>query len=185
MVGLFEASDPNIVQNRDAPVSRMLEQGLQRADALAAQPLLQARLLNAIGRVYVNLGKFDAAEDVANRALAASRAGGGEQHPDVARDYRLLGLVAGSLGKHEDAAALFGKAIDIHGAGRDPGGIEAATDIHHLGLALVQAGRLDEGERRISESLAARRTLLDPGHEDIATSLSGLAFVRGPPGPDP
>ena len=96
VVGLFEASDPNVVQNRDAPVARMLEQGLQRADALSTQPLLQARLLNAIGRVYFNLGKFDAAADIATRALAASRLGGGEQHPDVARDYRLLGLVTGS-----------------------------------------------------------------------------------------
>ena len=179
VVGLFEASDPNVVQDRNAPVARMLEQGLQRADALAAQPLLQARLLNAIGRVYFNLGKFDGAAEIAKRALDASVRGGGDRHPDVARDYRLLGLATGALGKHTEAADLFGQALEIHGAGSNTTGIEAATDIHHLGLALVQAGRLDEGERRIAESLSARRTLLDPGHEDIATSLSGLAFVRG------
>jgi serine/threonine-protein kinase len=179
VVGLFEAGDPNVVQDREAPIAKMIDQGLQRADKLSAQPQLQARLFNAIGRVYFNLGRYDAAATIADRALAASRQAGGDQHPDVARDYRLLGLVTGAQGKHEEAAGLFGKAIEIHAAGADTTGIEAATDTHHLGLALVQAGRLDEGERRISESLAARRTLLDPGHEDIATSLSGLAFVRG------
>ena len=29
VVGLFEASDPNVLQNRDSPVTRMVDQGLQ------------------------------------------------------------------------------------------------------------------------------------------------------------
>ena len=179
VVGLFEASDPNVVQNRDAPVARMLEQGLQRADALSKQPLLQARLLNAIGRVYFNLGKFDAAADLARRALAASRPAGGERHPDVARDYRLLGLATGQLGKPQEAAGLFRQALDIHRAGGDPTGVETAADQNHLAYALAQAGQLEEAERFAAASVAARRALLPPGHEDTATSLSTLAYVRG------
>jgi serine/threonine protein kinase/Tfp pilus assembly protein PilF len=178
VVGLFEGSDPNVVQNRDAPVARMLEQGLQRTEALSAQPLLQARLLNAIGRVYVNLGKFDAAADIATRALAASRLGGGEQHPDVARDYRLLGMATLQLGKPQDAAGLFRKALDIHRAGGDPTGVETAADHNDLGYSLAQAGQLDDADRYISEALSARRALLAPGHEDTAMSVSHLAFVR-------
>jgi eukaryotic-like serine/threonine-protein kinase len=179
VVGLFEASDPNVVQNRDAPVARMLEHGLRRADALATQPLLQARLLNAIGRVYFNLGTFDTAHDVATRALAASRRGGGERHADVARDYRLLGQAAQQLGHPKDAADLFRKALEIHQAGSDATGIEAATDRNDLGYVLAQAGQVEEGERQISAALAARRSLLPAGHEDTAQSMSSLAYVRG------
>jgi eukaryotic-like serine/threonine-protein kinase len=178
VVGLFEASDPNVVQNRDAPVARMLEQGRQRADALSAQPLLQARLLNAIGRVYFNLGKFDTARDIATRALAASRRGGGEQHADVARDYRLLGQAIGQLGNPKEAAGLFRKALDIHQAGSGTTLVETATDHNDLGYVLAQAGQVQEGERYILESLAARRTLLPAGHEDTAQSVSSLAYVR-------
>jgi tetratricopeptide (TPR) repeat protein len=179
VVGLFEASDPNVVQDRDAPVARMLEHGLQRADALSTQPLLQARLLNAIGRVYFNLGKFDDAGRIATRALAASRRGGGEQHPDTARDYRLLGQATGQLGKPQDAAGLFRKALDIRRAGGGATGVEAATDHNNLGYALAQAGQVEEGERYISQALAARRRLLPAGHEDTAQSVSSLAYVRG------
>ena len=177
VVALFEASDPNVIQSRDAPVERMLEQGLQRTDALASQPLLQARLLNAIGRAYFNFGKFDASARIATRALAASRTGGGDRHPDVARDYRLLGLATGQLGKQQEATALFRKALDIHRAGGDPTGVETAADHNHLALALAQTGQLEEAERYASESVAARRRLLPPGHEDTATSLSTLALV--------
>ncbi len=178
VVGLFEASDPNLVQNRDAPVARMLEQGLLRADALSAQPLLQARLLNAIGRVYVNLGRFDTAADIAARALLASRAGGGDRHPDVARDYRLLGMATLQLGKPQDAAGLFRKALDIHSSGGDPTGVETATDHNDLGYALAQSGQLDDADRYVSAALSARRALLAPGHEDTAMSVSHLAYIR-------
>ena len=178
VVGLFEASDPNVVQNRDAPVARMLDQGLQRADALSAQPLLQARLLNAIGRVYYNLGNFDASADIATRALAASRRGGGDRHPDVARDYRLLGLVTGQLGKANEAAGLFRQALDIHRAGGDPTGIETARELNYLAYSLMYAGQLDDADRYITESVTALRALFPAGHEDTATSLSTMANVR-------
>ena len=164
VVGLFEASDPNVVQNRDAPVARMLDQGLQRAEALSTQPLLQARLLNAIGRVYFNLGKFDVAADIATRALAASRRGGGEQHPDVARDYRLLGMATLQLGKPKEAAGLFRQALDIHRAGGDPTGVETADRPQRPGLrprAGRPAGRRGSLHLRIADRAA--RTLLAAG----------------------
>jgi serine/threonine-protein kinase len=179
VVGLFDASDPDVVQDREAPLARLLEQGLERAATLAAQPLLQARLLNAIGRVYFNLGRYDEAAAVARRALAVSRVAAGERHADVARDNRLLGLVTGALGRQHEAVELFRAALDIRRLTDGPGSTEFATDQHHLGYALAQTGDLPEAERQVSASLALRRSLLPAGHEDIATSLSGLAFVRG------
>jgi serine/threonine-protein kinase len=178
VVGLFDASDPNVVQDRQAPLAKMIEQGLQRANALSAQPQLQARLFNAIGRVYFNLGRYGEAAEVATRALAASRLAGGDLHPDVARDYRLAGLATGQLGRQGESAELFRKALEIHRARGDSTGIETATDTFYLGYALVQGKELEEGERLITESLASRRALLAPGHEDIAMSVSGLASVR-------
>jgi serine/threonine-protein kinase len=179
VVGLFEASDPNVVQNREAPLAQLLEDGLHRADVLAAQPLLQARLLNAIGRVYFSLGRYADAAGVATRALAASRLGAGDQHVDVARDQRLLGLATGALGRQREAVELFRAALEIRRRTSGSRSAEFATDQHHLGYALAQSGEIDEAERHLSDALALRQTLLPAGHEDIAMSLSGMAFVRG------
>ena len=52
LVGLFEASDPDHAQGDQVTGRELLEHGLRRADLLAAQPAIQAQLLNAIGRVY-------------------------------------------------------------------------------------------------------------------------------------
>ncbi|HEY8551198.1 MAG TPA: tetratricopeptide repeat protein [Vicinamibacterales bacterium] len=178
VVALFEGTDPDIVQNRAASAAQVLERGLRRAETLDAQPQLQARLLNAIGQAYYNLGRYEEAEDIAKRALTASRLAGGDQHPDVARDYRLLGRAAGALGRQQEAASMFRAALAIHQAVEGQSGVEVAADLHHLGYALAQAGELEEGERYISHALAMRRALLLPGHAELATSLAGLAFVR-------
>jgi eukaryotic-like serine/threonine-protein kinase len=177
MVGLFEAADPSVAQSDGTALSRLLDQGRARADALSAQPRLQARLLNAIGRVYVNTGRFGDAVAVATRALAISRAAVGDAHADVARDYRLLGLSTGEAGRPAEAVAYFRTAVEIH---RRPGGSaeEAATDLHHLAYALAQSRRADEAEPLARESLAATRALRAPDHEEIAASLSTLAYVR-------
>jgi eukaryotic-like serine/threonine-protein kinase len=180
LVGLFEASDPDVLQNHRTSAAQLLDQGLQRANALSAQPPLQARVLDAIGRAYFNLGRYTEAAAIATRTLAINRtAAGARVTADVGRSHRLLGLAQGMLGKPADAVASFRAAIAIHqalGAGRSA---EAASDRHNLGYALVQAGRLDEGERDIVEALAQQRALLPAGHADIAMSLSGLAYVRG------
>jgi serine/threonine-protein kinase len=178
VVGLFEASDPDVIQNREAPVAKMLEQGLQRANALADQPQLQARLLNAIARVYFNLGRFEESSGVAAQALAASRGALGSQHAAVARDYRLLAMAAGGLGKQNEAAELFQSALDVDRAAAGGSGVDVAADLFGLGYSLAQAGQIDRAEGFIEESLSMRRALLAPGHEDIAMSLSGLAFLR-------
>ena len=177
VVGLFEVADLDIVQKSGMPIAQMLEQGLSKANALSAQPQLQARLLNAIGRVYFNLGRYREAEGVATRALALSRQAEGDQHPDVARDHRLLGLVTGQLGRPREAAEMFGTALKIH----------QRVAVHRLKpppicttllYELARSGRLDEAEQQVTASLTAHRELLPPDHEDLVASLSTLAFVR-------
>ena len=173
VVGLFEASDPNVVQDREAPIAKMIDQGLQRADKLSAQPQLQARLFNAIGRGLLQPRPLRCRRD--HRRPGPCREPARRGRPASRCCTRLSPPRAG----HRCTGQARGGRRPVRQGARDPRagtdttGIEAATDSHNLGFALVQAGRLDEGERRISESLAARRTLLDPGHEDVATSLSG------------
>jgi serine/threonine protein kinase len=179
VVALFEATDPDVVQNASPTAALMLERGVTRANALDAQPQLQARLLNAIARAYFNLGRHDASAAVATRALAASRRAVGERHADVARDHRTLGLAIGQLGRQRDAVTHFRTALDIRRATGAPADAEVAADLLHLGYSLAQTGALDEAEGHVTESLRLRRLLLPAGHEDIAMSLSGLAFVRG------
>ncbi len=179
VVGMFAASDPDTAQGREISASEILARGLERAELLSGQPVLQARLLSTIGAVHLSLGRYAQARIIAERALEASRGALGEAHPDVGRDYRLLGRALGAVGEPGEAVAMFRRALAIHQQADGPAGVEAATDLHELGYALAQSDAAAEGEPLIEESLALRRAHLGNTHEDVATSLSGLAYVRG------
>lgn len=128
LVGLFEASYSDVLQNHRTSPQQMLDLGMRRANMLSAQPLLQARLLNAIGGAYFNLGRYQDAETLATRALAVGRSTTGEPHPDAARSHRLLGLASGALGRYEAATGSFRAALDIHRALGAAHSAEAASD---------------------------------------------------------
>src|SRR3970282_1496267 len=74
LVGLFRVSDPAQSQGTSLPARETLDGGAQKTDqALRSQPLLQARLMSAMGRVYDNLGLFDRARPLLESALATRR----------------------------------------------------------------------------------------------------------------
>ena len=56
--------------------------GEARAEKLAGQPLVQARMLDTIGRVYASLGQHERAEPLLRRALSIRRAQRGGAHGD-------------------------------------------------------------------------------------------------------
>jgi serine/threonine-protein kinase len=179
LVGLFEASDPDLAQGDQVTGRELLERGLRRADLLAEQPAVQAQLLHAIGRVYFSLGQIGAARATVERSLAVSRTALGDEHLDVARGYRTLGVVMRGAGDMQTAEQLLRRALSIDRKLAGGSSTEAASDLFELGYTLLQLGRVDEGERLLRESLALRRARFGEAHVAVAESLSGMAFARG------
>jgi serine/threonine-protein kinase len=177
IVGLFQAADPTNAQSTQVSVSRLLDQGLERAAALSSQPLLQARLLNAVGRAYLSVGQIDEATAVARRAIAITGSATADAGADVARDHRLLGLTALERGRPDEAMGHFRAAIarqqQVSGSLAD-----IAVDTTHLAYALAQAGRLAEAEPLARGALARARSVHAADSEAVSDSLSTLAFVR-------
>jgi eukaryotic-like serine/threonine-protein kinase len=177
IVSLFEAADPTAAQSTQVSVGQLLAQGMERAEALGSQPLLQARLLNAVGRAYVSVGQMDAAAAAAARAIAITNSATPAAHADLARDRRLLGLIAIERGRPDEAIDHFRQAVALHQ--QLPSAIpELAIDTTHLAYALAQAGRLDEAEPAARDALMRTASAHPAGSEAVSDSLSTLAFVR-------
>src|SRR5262249_10525114 len=74
LVEILEQPDPTVAHGQEPTLRQVLERGAARvARELADQPELQARLLETIGRVDLNLGQFDAAEPPVKEALELRR----------------------------------------------------------------------------------------------------------------
>ena len=71
-------------------VRELIERGERHADRLADQPLVQARMLDVIGRVYHRLGDYERALVLLRQALAIRRGRLGEEHADVATSLAII-----------------------------------------------------------------------------------------------
>ncbi|MDZ7921178.1 hypothetical protein [Rhodoferax sp.] len=73
LVSLFEVSDPGQARGETITAREILTAGAQRIDTeLAAQPEIQARLMDAIGSVFSSLGLYKDARTMLEKALAKS-----------------------------------------------------------------------------------------------------------------
>jgi serine/threonine-protein kinase len=91
LVGILRVSDPSEARGSTVTAREILDQSASRARAQpAAEPEAQAALLDAMGRMYSNLGLHAEAEPLVEEALAMRRRVLGADHEDVAASLRTL-----------------------------------------------------------------------------------------------
>lgn len=178
LVDLFDSNDPDLAQGEEITGRELLERGVARAAQLSDEPLLQAQLLDTIGRVYRSLGEYAKARPLVERALALRQENLDEGHADLARSHHHLGVLLRFLGDLPGSERELRRALDIDRARPAVPGQWIAADLHDLGHTLTEQGQYSEGERLFRESLVLRRALLGERHQDVAESLSGVAYAR-------
>jgi serine/threonine protein kinase len=134
IVDLFSLSDP--MQRRDEqPVSAeaVLAEGVRQLERTPEQdPLLRARLLDALGRSFLNLSRYEQAEPLLREAqrLRAEQLPSG--HPDRARSLSSLARLNFQLGRYQDADPLARQALaELRAGDSDP--VLLSAVLHQLG----------------------------------------------------
>lgn len=111
LTGLFDA-DGAVTGLGDTTVARaLLEEGIRQAETLAAQPLLQARMYDALGMVFLRMQRaVDAARLVERgRTERAQRLPAG--HPDLAESDAHLSRVRRAQSRYPEAESLAQRAL--------------------------------------------------------------------------
>jgi serine/threonine-protein kinase len=205
LLGLFQENDPTLTPVDPAFAARVLERGAARVDELNGQPVVQARLLDALGLLFMNLGRYDDADVMVGRSLALSRQVHGESHIEVAVGLQHLGRVRRLQGRYTEAESLYREALDMlrrSGGLAHPAYPDVLTDLAFL---LPYLSRDVEAESLYREALVRRREILGPDDplvgeaimrvagilrrlhraaEAESTAREGLAFRRRVLGPD-
>ena len=174
---LFESVDPeetaaNIVTSRD-----LLRLGTERAQRLGGQPLLQARMLEAIGLVYRSFREYDDAESALRRALDLRRATLGPAHIDVVSAMYHLSDVLRAQARFREALVVAREALAIRA--RLPGDEfpdSGATMLRVAGL-LIYIGELAEAERLAQRALESRMAVRRGDDTLVAYSLEYVGAV--------
>ena len=104
MVGLFEAAEGGKALTDTVTARELLTRGVAQARQLSGQPVIQAHMLDVIGRLYTQLGEYDRARPLLEDALEIRTGALGEHHADVVTS--LESLAAATFGKGDIATAV-------------------------------------------------------------------------------
>ncbi len=164
-------------------VGALDESLLQRSHAalrrqFAAQPLVQARLLQRLASTMNALGLFERAERVLDEALQIRREKLGADHPDTLHSAHAMGTVLSALGRYDAAVEWL---RDVHArclrrlGADDPLTLRAATS---LGGVLRRRGVIDEAEQLWREALERRRRVLGDDDPETLRSLNNMGIIH-------
>lgn len=157
---LFRGSDPYGVGGPKGAVDLSARELLDRAaarldESLSDQPLVRARLLAELGRIYRLLGLLDQAEPLLREGLRLRETTPGVRPADLAASRLSLGRLETQRGRFAEASALIGPAVEF---GRSEGSPrELASALEGLGALQNSSGEIAAAQASYAESLALWR----------------------------
>jgi tetratricopeptide (TPR) repeat protein len=149
------------------------------------QPVVDAALRQTLGDRYDDLGLYDAAKPLLERALETRRRVLGDEHPDTLKSLSQMGALLNHQGKRNEAMPYYREALDTSRRvlGEDHPGTLAA--LSHLGSLLIDMGKKDEAAVYFREALDRvhqSRGEDDPATLSAMTDMGTLLQKQGKPG---
>ena len=177
LMGLFSASDPTEARGEETTARQLLERGLERAEELSGEPAVQAQMLDVVGRVYQQLGRYETAGDLLDRALALRRAHAGPDSPETARSLAHLADLARVAGDYVAAESLYTRALDLERRAFGPDHPLVVAHTAGLGRVVQDRGAFDRAEAIFRDVLTIRQTTLAPDDPEVLQTKGELARV--------
>jgi non-specific serine/threonine protein kinase/serine/threonine-protein kinase len=178
LVGLFEESDPQEAQGRPISAREVLDRGADEITSeLQNQPVLQARLLATMGRVYTNMGLFDEAQPLLERSLALRETELGRDDLDVAESLQRLAWLLREKGDYAEAGPLLERTITIREQHLGPDHPDVADGLVALGANFLQQGRYGESQPLLEQALDIQERVLVPDAPEVARTVTNLAIL--------
>ncbi len=179
LVSLFSVSDPSEARGNAITARELLDRGAaQIEEQLSDQPVLRARMADAIGTVYVQLGLLEDGEKLLRRAWSLRRQHLGEAHPDTANSEADLGLVAEKRGDFATAEEHYRRALAMRQA-QGLGDDVATAKLHaSLGWVLTERARWPEAKDHVQAARALQERLGEENPSTTTDTLTGLAYIH-------
>jgi serine/threonine-protein kinase len=178
LASLFAVADPARANAADVTALDLLNRGASRIETdLAGQPEVQAEMMLLLGRIYRELGVYDRAQPLLERALAHRLSIPGRQTEAVAESTAELARLWQDKGRPEEAERLHREVLAMRRATRVPDHVEVGKTLRDLAAVLASRGKHDEAERLQREALAFHEAKLGAEHAEIASDLEGLQSI--------
>jgi eukaryotic-like serine/threonine-protein kinase len=172
LVRLFQTPAPAGASRDEVTARDLLAAGTARVNQLSAQPIVQAQMLDALGRVTEQVGRLDDAERLLRRALALSRAQFGNDHPNVASTMLNLSGIVRQRGLGDEALQLARDALAIQRRALGPQHPQVAQTLLTVAVLMSNAASAESLVRVAREVAIAAH---GPNHVAVTNVNSVLA----------
>jgi tetratricopeptide (TPR) repeat protein len=180
LIDLFELVNPEGENAGQLTAVDIMSRGSNRLDQeLADEPLVQARLLSTIGRVYVNLRVPTEAEDHLDRALAIQRERLDVHHEDLFRTLIGKAWLAIEEADFDTAAAIYDELLPDNGSAELPNEALWAELVNDYGVLQVYLNNPSESVAAIRKALEIYDTIHESESLAAAGSWNNLAISLG------
>ncbi|WP_234567723.1 serine/threonine-protein kinase [Rhodohalobacter sp. 614A] len=176
LLELIEGSDPTKSNEGSTTVRELLDQGYKKfRTELNDQPIVRARMLGMIGKVYDNLGLYDEALPALEESIE-----GFQQENDQSSDYATALLQYANLqyrlgdSDKMESAAREAYQVNLHHFDEDAP--QNASILNTLAIALQDKGEKEEATQIYRQIINIRRN--DPEQQsNLAINLNNLAIL--------
>jgi tetratricopeptide (TPR) repeat protein len=139
---------------------------------------VRATVLNAVGIVYKDTGRYHAAEAAYTEALGLLTTTGAPDDSATASLWHNLAGLAHARGDAARAATAADRAVTLRERALGPEHHLVAQDLAIHGAALLELGRTTEAEQRFARALTIFRARHPADQYDVAVNLGNFAACR-------
>ncbi len=181
---LLESVGPSVARGQDTKMlAGILDQMAQRiGKELTHQPAVEAELRGLMGRVYLDIGRYDRAEEMQRIALEINRKLFGSESKETASALNDLGLALWREHRLPESESAHKEALVVRRNIFGDESTEVAESLNHLGDVYRHYQRPNEAEPFVQQALAIRRKLFGETNLVTAESLRVLSILRGDQG---
>lgn len=178
LVDLFKVFDPSEARGSTVTAREMLDKGAVRIESeLAAEPAIQATLMDTVGTVYMGLGLFAQARPLLDGAVAKRRHLQGIDPLDLSDSLSHQGDLMALQADYAAGEKAYREAISIESAGSNDkqSREKLANSLYGLGTLLAKEGHYKDAEETLRETLERQKALYGETHPAVARTLKDLA----------
>jgi tetratricopeptide (TPR) repeat protein len=178
LVDLFRIFDPSEARGSTVTAREMLDKGAVRIEGeLAAEPAIQATLMDTVGTVYMGLGLFAQARPLIDGAVAKRRHLQGIDPLDLSDSLSHQGDLMALQADYAAGEKAYREAIRIESAHPNDrqNREKLANSLYGLGTLLAKQGRYVDAEENLRDTLEQQKALYSETHPAIARTLKDLA----------
>ncbi len=166
----------------DASLKTLDENVFERAlktidEGFDDQPLVKARLLQAVADTLETLGLLDRAMAPQEEALAIRRRVLGNEHDDTLLSMNNMGLLLVNMGLYDEAMPYLHEALETRRCALGDEHPDTLTSINNMGYLLGHTSRYDEAMPYLREALETSRRVLGDECPDTLLSISNMGYL--------